>query len=58
MPAPSTHAPLPPFAVKLLTMIGRLVANKAHAQIVITIRDGKVQLVSENRTYQPDNLPD
>ena len=58
MAAPNLHAPLPPFAVKLLNLIGRLVASKAHAQVVITIRDGKVQLVSVTQTHLPDSLPE
>jgi hypothetical protein len=55
--APNLTA-LPPFATKLLKLIGRLIANKAHAQVVITIREGKVQLISVNHTYLPDNLPE
>lgn len=51
-------ASLPPFATKLLKLIGRLVANKAHAQVTITIRDGKVQLIGVNTTYVPDSLPE
>lgn len=58
MPAPGLHAPLPPFAMKLLKLIGQLVASKAHAQVIVTIRDGKVQFVGVNHTYLPDNLPD
>jgi hypothetical protein len=57
MPTPGLHAPLPPFAVDLLTLIGKLVASKAHAQVTVTIRDGKVQLVGVNQTYAPDNMP-
>jgi hypothetical protein len=51
-------ASLPPFATKLLKLVGRLVASKAHAQVIVTIRDGKVQLISVNQTYVPDNLPE
>ena len=56
MAAPAL-TPLPLFAQGLLKMITRHIANKAHAQITITIRDGKVQLVSETQTHLPDNLP-
>jgi hypothetical protein len=49
---------LPPFATKLLKLIGRLIAGKAHAQVIITIRDGKVQFIGVNHTYLPDNLPE
>jgi len=44
--------------MKLLKLIGQLVASKAHAQVIVTIRDGKVQFVGVNHTYLPDNLPD
>lgn len=49
---------LPPFAVKLLKLIGRLISDKAHAQVIVTIRDGKVQFIGVNQTYVPDNLPE
>jgi hypothetical protein len=55
--APNAN-PLPPFAHKLLRLIAKLVANKAHAQINITIRDGKVQLINVQQSFMPDNLPD
>jgi len=55
---PNPHAALPPFATKLLKLLGRLIANKAHAQVTITIRDGKVQLIGVNTTYVPDSLPE
>jgi hypothetical protein len=49
---------LPPFATKLLKLLGRLIASKAHAQVIITIRDGNVQFIGVNNTYLPDNLPE
>jgi len=42
----------------ILKMLGQLIREKAHAQIVITIRDGSVHLVTETRTFKPDNLPE
>ena len=51
-------ASLPPFATKLLKLLGRLIASKAHAQVVITIRDGKVQFIGVNQTYVPDSIPE
>lgn len=41
--------------------LGRLVlahlANKSHVEIVITLRDGGVQIVRANQSFQPDGLP-
>ncbi len=56
--APVPIAALPPFAQKLLRTIAKLIANKEHAQIIVTIRDGKVQFVGVNHTYTPDSLPE
>jgi hypothetical protein len=53
-----TLAPLPPFAQKLLRLVGRLVANKAHARVIITIRDGKVQYIGIDQTFTPENMPE
>jgi hypothetical protein len=58
MAGPTLHAPLPPFAVKLLKLVGRLVAEKAHAQVIVNVRDGKIQFFTVTQTYQPDNLPE
>jgi hypothetical protein len=38
-------------------MIQKLIHEKAHGQITITIRAGKIQLVDERRTYLAENLP-
>jgi hypothetical protein len=56
-PAPAL-APLPPFAQKLLRLIGRLVASKAHARVIVTIRDGKVQYIGLDQTFTPENMPE
>ena len=50
--------PMEKFARSLLKLIGRLIQEKAHAQIIIVIRDGKIQLVHENRAHLPENLPE
>ena len=42
----------------ILKMLGRLIQEKAHASIVIVVRDGKVQFIKEDRTYLPENLPE
>ena len=42
-------------------MLGRifmqLLAERAHVQIVITVKDGALQPVHINRTYLPGDLP-
>lgn len=40
----------------ILRMIARMVRDKAHGQIVITIRDGHIQMASETRQHLPANL--
>ncbi len=56
--APAPNAPLPPWAMKLIRLIAKLIAGNAHAQVTVTIRDGKVQFVGVNQTFKVDNLPD
>jgi len=50
--------PIEKFVQGLLKLLGQRLREKAHTQIVIVVRDGKIQLVHENRTYLPDNLPE
>jgi hypothetical protein len=42
-------------------MLGRVIAKmlgeRAHADIIITIKDGSVQMVRVNRSYLPGSLP-
>lgn len=54
----ATPNPLDKFVRGLLKMLGKLMQEKAHARIVIVLRDGKVQLIEEQHTYLPDNLPE
>lgn len=35
----------------------RLLGDRAHADIILTVKDGKVQLVRINQSYLPDALP-
>ncbi len=43
------------------TALGRLVLkllrDRAHVQIIITLRDGVIQPVAVNRTFPANNLP-
>lgn len=42
----------------ILLIAQKMIREKAHGQIVITIRDGVIQLVDERRTFKPENLPE
>lgn len=42
----------------ILILLQRLILEKAHGQITITVRDGKIQLIDERRTRLPENLPE
>lgn len=50
-----------PPAVNFWTALGRLVAQlldeRAHVQVVLTLKDGSIQLVAVNRTFLPSDLP-
>jgi len=52
MDAPSVTA----FWNALGAQFARLLAEKAHAELTIRIRDGQVQLVDVNRHILPANL--
>jgi len=53
-------APIPIEKVlrKLLAMLGPLAREKAHGQIVLTLRDGHVVLLTVQRMYRLDSLPE
>lgn len=53
-----TPAQLDKIARNILLMLGHLIRERAHAQIVITVREGEIQLIDERRTYLPQNLPE
>jgi hypothetical protein len=58
-PAPLA-APAPGFQV-FWTMLGRivlkLIAERAHGDVIITLKDGAVQLVRLHTSYLPGQLP-
>lgn len=41
-----------------LRLIARMIRDKDHGQIVITIRDGHIQRVTKTQQYLPANLPE
>lgn len=42
----------------ILLLMQQMMQEKAHGRIVITLRDGAVQLVEKQRSYTPENLPE
>jgi hypothetical protein len=40
----------------ILMLLQQLVNEKAHGQIIITVRDGKISLADVRRTYLPESL--
>ncbi len=57
----STTPPQQPSVTSFWTALGRMFANllarRAHADLVITVRDGKVQLVRVDQRYLPTDIP-
>ena len=42
----------------ILLLMQKMIREKGHGQVVVTIRDGAISLVEERRTYQTQNLPE
>jgi hypothetical protein len=38
-------------------MLAALLGDKAHADLIITVRGGKVEMVRVNRSFLPTDLP-
>ena len=47
-----------PFATKLVRLVRQLMAEHAHVNVVVTIKDGSIQVVRVDRSYLPDKLPE
>ncbi len=45
-------------AAAILTQVDRIIRERGHGQVIVTVRDGKVQLIEVRRTYQPENAPE
>lgn len=52
-PTPSQNV----FWVMLGRIFVQLLGERAHAQIVITVKDGAIQPIHINRTYLANDLP-
>lgn len=55
-------APPAPETVKvvrgLITLIDKIIRERGHGQVIVTIRDGKVMPIETRRTYLIENLPE
>lgn len=56
MATPGT--PAAKIAASILTQIDRIMRERGHGQVIITVRDGKVHMIETRRTYLPENLPE
>lgn len=58
VPAPSPRVDtFAQFSTQLVRMVRQLMAEHAHADVVVTIKDGAIQVIRVNRSYLPDKLP-
>lgn len=48
---------LPVFITLFSRLIAKLLAERAHCDVVLQLKEGKVQLVRVNRSYLPADLP-
>lgn len=46
-----------PWWLNLGRRVARLMLEKAHINVVITIADGQIRNVREDRSYLPGNIP-
>ena len=53
-------APIPPakLAASILKQIDTVIKERGHGEVVVSIRDGKVQFITIRRNYLPENLPE
>ncbi len=55
--APSTTPPLVVFCNALGRLIAQFLAERAHVEIRLIMKDGKMQPVHIARSFLPDDLP-
>ena len=51
------QVPIVTFWNNLGAVLARLLSERAHADITITVRDGHIQRTNVNRSYLPGSLP-
>lgn len=42
----------------ILILLQRLVRERAHGQLIITVRDGEIILATVQHQYRPENIPE
>jgi hypothetical protein len=42
----------------ILLLVQKIIRERGHGEVIVTIRDGKIQYIKEGRTYLPENLPE
>ena len=57
MNAAPQQPPVTIFWAALSRLFARLLGENAHADLVVTVRDGKVVLVRVDRRYLPQDIP-
>lgn len=55
---PPLVQPIERFWLRLRRLAIRLMAEKAHVEVTLTIDQGRLVRVRVNRQYLPENLPD
>jgi len=42
----------------ILLLVQKIIRERGHGEVIVVVRDGKVQYIKEGRTYLPENLPE
>lgn len=54
---PTQQTSVTAFWARLGGVLARLLATNAHADIIVTVRDGKVHVVRVDQRYLPTDIP-
>jgi hypothetical protein len=55
---PTAPVPIDKLVRGILALVQKIIRERGHGEVIITIRDGKIQYIGERRTYLPENLPE
>jgi hypothetical protein len=45
-------------AAIIFAQVDKIIRERGHGQIIVSVRDGKVQLIKVERSYLPENAPE
>jgi len=45
-------------AAIIFAQVDKIIRERGHGQVIVSIRDGKVQLIKVERSYLPENAPE